>query len=453
MLSFVKKFYEVNIKCNKNYQEPSFSDFAIKKISSELNQQLLNALKKEYSSRFSIYNNQLEDSWDQTAREKQKLPEGDWFAWLILAGRGFGKTRAGAEAIKKLVLSQKYKKIALIGETFDQIRNVMIEGESGLLNLNYGNLHPTYLKSQKQIIWPNGAIATFYSAENPEQLRGPQFDLAWIDELAKFNNDKQVWDQLMFCLRLGKKPKVIITTTPRPKNLIFELQKRTDVYLTQGNTFENKQNLSESFLKIIEKEYGNTKFGKQEIFGELLDKDDNQLWTNNNFIYEKIDQQLILQMNVIIAIDPAMTAKETSDETGIIVAGKLKDKFYILEDASGKMNCSLWMEKACLLYEKYNAKKIIVENNQGGDVLMSMLKTFKNLPWESVRAKQDKYSRAIPIASLYEQKKVIHKEVFHKLEEQLLKAHLTFPDDRLDALTWALFELNNFKDTENFNLL
>lgn len=421
--------------------DPSFMDLAIKNISKDLKEKLLNTLKNEQLKRNFITQNI--DDWDVLARENQKLPSGNWFAWLILAGRGFGKTRAGAEAIKKLVLSEKYKRIALIGETFDQIKNVMIEGESGLLNINYGNQTPTYYKSQKQIIWPNGAIATCYSAENPEQLRGPQFDLAWIDELAKFNNDQELWNQLMFCLRLGEAPKLIITTTPRPKELIHNLCNREDVHITRGSTFENQKNLSPVFLEMIEKEYSHSKFGKQEIFGEIIDKDDSQLWSANHFIYKDITDEMIEKMHIIIAVDPAMTAKETSDETGIIVAGTFDNTFYILEDGSGRMNCSLWIKKVSELFHKYKAKKIIIETNQGGDILMTMIQSLENLPWENVRAKIDKYSRAIPIAALYDQQKVIHSKKFELLEEQLLKAHLTFPDDRLDALTWALYDLNN----------
>lgn len=422
------------------FNKQSFYELTYKSLSPDLHSKFLDALKKEHSRRFSYL--QHNDDWVLTARENQKLPSGDWFAWLILAGRGFGKTRAGSEAIKELILSDKYKRIALIGETYDQIRTVMLEGDSGLLNLNYGSQRPEYKKSQRQLIWPNGAIATFYSADNPESLRGPQFDLAWIDELAKFDNDQKVWDQLMFCLRLGQKPKVIITTTPRSKELIFNLTKRQDVYLTQGSTFENEKNLSDVFLRTIKNEYSDTKFGNQEIYGQLIDKDDNQLWSIQNFIYQKVSDDLIKQMEIIISIDPAMTAKESSDETGLIVAGKLNDTFYILEDASGRMNCNLWTKKASDLYHKYNAKKIIVETNQGGDILINMLQQFENLPFESVRAKIDKYSRAIPIAALYEQQKVIHSQHFQQLEEQQLKAHLNFSDDRLDALTWALFKLN-----------
>lgn len=401
--------------------------------------QFVNILKYEQKLR-EVNKNKF--NWDLCARKNQHLPKGNWFIWLIMAGRGFGKTRTGAESIKKLVESGKYKRIALIGETYDQVRKVMVEGESGLLNIYPDNERPTFAASKNQIFWSNGAIATFYTSENYEALRGPQFDLAWIDELGKFEHDQEIWDQLMFCLRLGKDPKVIITTTPRPKMLLHNLIARKDTILTKGSTFENRENLSSQFIKNIENEYVNTKFGNQEINGELLSEENNQLWRYDNFIYEEISEDLIKQMYIIIAIDPAMSAKNTSDETGLIVVGKLNDKYYVLEDSSGQMNCTLWMYKTAQLYRKYNAKKIIVENNQGGDILMSMLKNYENFNWESVRAKENKYTRAMPIYSLYEQKKVIHTKKFETLEKELLNAHLTFKDDRMDALVWGIFSLS-----------
>lgn len=399
---------------------------------------LLNIFKKELITRneqLNIYN------WELQARENQKLPKDDWFIWLIMAGRGFGKTRTGAESIKSLVNTGNYKRIALIGETYDQIQKVMIEGESGILNIYPDNEKPEYLSSKNQIKWPNGAIATCYSAENYEALRGPQFDLVWIDELAKFDNDQEVWDQIIFSLRLGT-PKLIITTTPRAKPLIKKIITREDIIITRGSSLANAKNLSSTFLKNIINDYKNTKLGKQEIYGEILDTNSGQLWHSEYFQYQTIEKDLIKKMHIIIAIDPAMTANTNSDETGIIVAGRLDNKYYVLEDASGVLNCSLWMLKINELANKYNPKQIIVETNQGGEILLNTLKQNNpNLNYKSVRAKENKYTRAIPIASLYEQKKVIHAQYFHQLEEQLLNAHIKFKDDRMDALTWGIYQL------------
>jgi phage terminase large subunit-like protein len=254
----------------------------------------------------------------------------------------------------------------------------------------------------------------------------------------------------MFCLRLGSSPKVIITTTPRPKKLIFDLIKRSDIHLTRGTTFDNANNLPKNFMNMIAQQYGNTQLGQQEIEGELLLCDSSALWNYLDFEYG--DNQLFENLNtheIVIAIDPAMTAKEGSDETGIIVASKHKGCYYVLEDASGIMKPEIWAHKAYELYNKYQAKKVIVEINQGGQVLLAMLNSFANVPWEGVRAKESKYKRAIPISSLYQQKKVVHATKFEKLEEQLIKAHLNFADDRLDALVWALYHLMQIKNSSN----
>lgn len=410
---------------------------------------LLNALYAQKNKRIK---NDVD--WETIARPEQLMPAGDWFGWFIMAGRGFGKTRTGAETVKKLVLSNQYKRICLLGETYDQVRSIMIEGESGLLNVHKNNERPKYKQGRRELVWENGAIATCYSAENYEALRGPQFDLAWIDELAKFDNDEKVWDQLMFCLRLGNAPKVIITTTPRPKKLIFDLTKRTDIHLTRGTTFDNANNLPKNFMNMIAQQYGNTQIGQQEIEGALLLSDSSALWNYLDFSYMDlscVNQQLraLNEHEIIIAIDPAMSTKDGSDETGIIVASKHKDCYYVLEDASGIMKPEIWAHKAYELYKKYQAREIIVEINQGGEVLLAMLESFANAPWKGVRAKESKYKRAVPISSLYKQKKVVHAHKFEKLEEQMIKAHVKFADDRLDALVWALYSLMQIKNSNS----
>lgn len=400
---------------------------------------VLHFLKQELRLRKDL---ELKYDWSFNARASQRMPQEDWFIWLILAGRGFGKTRTGAESIRELVANGQYKRIALVGETYDQIQKVMIEGESGILNIYPEKDRPEYISSKNQIKWNNGAIATCYSAESYEALRGPQFDLVWIDELAKFDHDQEVWDQIMFALRLGN-PKLIITTTPRSKPLIKTLLNREDIIVTTGSTLENHEHLSPTFLKNILADYKGTKLGQQEIYGQVLDLNDGQLWRSEYFQYQKIDENLIKKMHIIIAIDPAMTTNSHSDETGIIVVGRLDNKYYVLEDASGVLNCMLWMHKVNELAQKYSPKQIVVETNQGGDILMRMLhKENPNLNYKKVHAKENKYTRAIPIASLYEQKKVIHANYFKDLEEQLLNAHVKFKDDRRDALTWGIYQLS-----------
>lgn len=397
---------------------------------------LISALQGEKQRRYRVKESL---DWDLLARPEQRIPEGEWFGWFIMAGRGFGKTRTGAETIKKLAISGQYKRICLLGETYDQVRSIMIEGQSGLLSIHAKHEMPKFRAARKELVWPNGAIATCYSAENYQALRGPQFDLAWVDELAKFDNAEHVWDQLMFCLRLGNQPKVIITTTPRPTKLIFELVNRKDIHVTRGKTFDNAQNLSRNFLEMIAQQYGNTKLGAQEIEGMLLSFDSAALWTHADFYYEK--PTTLENHDIVIAIDPATTANENSDETGIIVASRYNDTYYILEDKSSVMKPEVWAQKAHDLYLQYNAREIIVETNQGGDILMAMLQSYADAPWRSVRAKEGKYKRAEPIASLYQQKKVKHAKKFEDLELQMRNAHITFADDRMDALVWALFSL------------
>jgi len=429
--------------------------------------EIISALRTEQRRRTYRKN---EIDWDILSRPEQKMPEGNWFGWFIMAGRGFGKTRTGAETVKKLVLSGQYKRICLLGETYDQVRSIMIEGESGLLNIHTREQMPKFKPGRRELVWPNGAIATCYSSENYQALRGPQFDLAWVDELAKFENDQAVWDQLMFCLRLGTQPRVIITTTPRPKKLIFDLANRKDIHLTRGTTFDNAQNLPKQYLDIVTTQYANTPLGRQEIEGELVSLEAGALWaledlqyTNITHIESWLDKgkknplsnddhatEYFTNHHVVIAIDPAVTAHEESDETGIIVASKHKEKYYVLEDASGIMKPEIWAQKATELYKKYNAKEVVVEINQGGDVLMAMLKSCaSDVAWKAVRAKENKYKRALPIASLYKKKMVWHYQRFQALEEQLLKAHLNYKDDRLDALVWALYSLMQSQEKPN----
>ena len=397
---------------------------------------LLNTLKSYKKSK-------IQESWQVSARKEQRLPDSDWFGWLIMAGRGWGKTRTGAESIKELIATNKYKRICLLSQTYDQVRSIMIEGESGLLNI-YKNKKeaPVFRSYRKELVWPNGAIATCYSAENYEALRGPQFDLAWIDEFAKFDNIQETWDQLMFCLRLGQ-PKIIITTTPRNKDILLRLLNRQDIVKTFGTTFDNSNNLSDSFLKIIDQEYKDSSLGEQEIYGKLQ-SDESNLWNSSDFQYKKEENYDY----TIIAVDPAITSNSKSNETGIVVAAKKNNIFYILDDQSAVMKTECWIEKVNSLYYQYNVDKVLIENNQGGDILTTLLEKTHNLPIQTIRAKESKYNRAKSISYLYKQKQVFHAKRFEKLEKQMLNAHVKHDDDRLDAAVWALIDLLKYKDQE-----
>lgn len=388
--------------------------------------------------------------WEKLSREKQKLPKGKWRIWLILAGRGFGKTRAGAEAIRKLVNSGKYKNIGLIANTHSDAREVMVEGESGLLAVTPKNEGLHFEPSQRLLKWDNGAKARIYSAENKEQLRGPQFDCVWIDELAKFRKGEEVMNQVHLCLRLGKDPKIIITTTPRPTRLIKSLCKMPGVALTVGSTYENAKNLSKQFIKYIENEFEGTSVGAQEIHAQVIDND-KSWWTHEMIEKTRIDSIPKKFKKVVIGVDPAVTNNCDSDETGIVVSAiDHKGLFYILDDASGKFDTPEWCKNITELYKKYKADEIVIETNAGGDIPEQMIHIFDpTANIKKVHAKKGKSMRAEPILSLYQQKRIFHIKPFVKLEQQML----TYPDtkkspDRLDALVWAVKSLVTKKAPE-----
>jgi len=381
------------------------------------------------------------------ARPNQIAPDGNWTTWLILAGRGFGKTRTGAEWIRERVESGLSKRIALIGKTPADVRDVMIEGESGLINISPPYNMPNYEPSKRRLTWDNGAIAQTFSSYEPDQLRGSQFDTAWADEMASWEYPEETWDNLMFALRLGTKPQVCVTTTPKPLQLLINLRDAQTTVLTKGSSYDNRENLNEQFFDSILSKYKNTRLGMQEIYAEILEESDNAMWKR-----EWLDDSRLTDFpedleRVVVAIDPAVTSKKTSDETGMIVAGKDSEgKFYVLHDASARYTPSAWSEKAIMLFNQYQCDKIIAEVNNGGQLVEHTLRTqSENVPYKSVHASRGKRTRAEPIASLYEQGKVHHVGNFQRLENQLCNWEATSGEpspDRLDALVWALTELS-----------
>ena len=383
------------------------------------------------------------------ARPNQIAPDGNWTTWLILAGRGFGKTRTGAEWIRERVESGLSKRIALIGKTPADVRDVMIEGESGLINISPPYNMPNYEPSKRRLTWDNGAIAQTFSSYEPDQLRGSQFDTAWADEMASWEYPEETWDNLMFALRLGEKPQVCVTTTPKPLQLLINLRDAKTTVLTKGTSYDNRENLNQQFFDSILSKYKNTRLGMQEIYAEILEESDNAMWKR-----EWLDEGRLIDApedleRIVVAIDPAVTSKKTSDETGIIVAGKDSEgKFYVLNDSSARYTPSAWSEKAIMLYNQYECDKIIAEVNNGGQLVEHTLRTqsqSENVPYKSVHASRGKRTRAEPIASLYEQGKVHHVGNFERLENQLCNWEANSGDpspDRLDALVWALSELS-----------
>lgn len=408
---------------------------------------------KVFLTKITAHHRRLFDiyDWSKKARPNQREPRGRWRVWLILAGRGFGKTRTGAETIRKWVEERRYRRIALVGASASEVRDVMIEGNSGLLSVFPHTQRPVFHPSKRRIEFHNGAIATVFSAENPEQLRGPQFDCAWIDEYAKFRDAQQIWDQLNLALRLGSHPKVIITTTPRDvaplKHLI---EHEPQVKITRGSTHDNKKNLSKNFLSYIQKKYQNTLLGRQEVDGQLITQSPDRPFSipllEQTQCYQK-PEELDLK-RLVIAIDPAVSAKVSSDETGIIVAGTDYTKAYVLDDMSGKYRPSAWAKKAIDAFHKYRANAIVVEVNQGGDLVREVIHAVDaRVPIISVHATRGKYLRLEPVLSLYEQGRIRHlnRQRLKDLEIQMLNydpnnASSGSPD-RMDALVWAITDL------------
>lgn len=385
----------------------------------------------------------LED-WGFIARPNQLTPSGEWYVWLILAGRGWGKTRTGAEwVIAQAIAGRNWG--AIVGRTAADARDVMVEGESGILNKSPSWFMPKYEPSKRRLTWPNGVTATTFSADIPDQLRGPQHSWAWADEMAAWRY-MDAWDNLQMGLRLGDNPQVVVTTTPRPIPRLKELISRPDTHLTRGSTYENK-NLSAKARRIFAELYEGTRLGRQELYAELLSDVLGALWTHETIEKNTIkDKPYIAEgyERIIVAIDPAVSANEnSSNETGIIVAGKKDSKFYVIDDLSGIYQPSEWAKIANDAYEHWQCDAVVIEVNQGGDMAKHTLKTVNNrMKIKAVRATRGKYTRAEPIAALYEQGKVKHHGTFAKLEDQLCTwVQGSASPDRLDALVWAITDL------------
>lgn len=405
---------------------------------------------------------ELRTNWLETARDKQLQPQANHFIWLILAGRGWGKTRTGAQDIALYALRNPKTISAVVAPTFGDLRRVCFNGPSGLMSIipkdcldtTYGT--EGYSASVMEIRLFNGSKIVGYAAINPERLRGPQFHRAWCDELASWRYP-EAFDQLMFGLRLGEQPQCIITTTPKPIPLLKGLVIRKDVAITKGNTFENEANLAESALEMMRERYEGTALGRQELYAEILDDIEGALWTHN-----LIEETRLTRDNektyktIIVAIDPAVTSGEASDETGIVVVGKdHNNEYYVLEDVSGKYSPDKWGRLAIQTFYEWEADRIVAETNNGGDLVERLLRSIdENIPYRSVRATRGKMLRAEPIAALYEQKKVHHCGAFPELETQMCTyvGQVKPSPDRLDALVWGLTELSKSQGNINWRI-
>lgn len=401
--------------------------------------------------------------WENTwAREEQKEPLGDWRVWLNLAGRGWGKTRTGSEWVRKQVEQGRTRRIALVARTASDARDVMVEGESGILAISHPDFRPHYEPSKRRLTWynENGTIrtvATCFSAEEPKLLRGPQHDAAWCDELAAWPV-KEAWDNLMLGLRMGVRPRCVVTTTPKPTMLLRDLLKRASTVRTGGSTFENIDNLAPGFIEDILDRYEGTHLGRQELYAELLDEAEGALWrrawiesgrwatdeTGKPLAHPDLDQ-------LVVAVDPAVTAKPTSSETGIIVAGRAqmtdadgqsRPHFFVLEDRSGRYSPDGWARLATEAYYDFEGDCIVGEKNNGGDMVeQTVVHVDDSVPFEEVWASRGKAPRAVPVVGLYQQGRVHHVGLFRDLEDQLCQwepGERGESPDRLDALVWAI---------------
>ncbi|MGZ9812498.1 DNA-packaging protein [Pseudoroseicyclus sp. H15] len=397
----------------------------------------------------------LFDFW---AMEHQLPPEGDWRSWVILGGRGAGKTRAGAEWVRSMVEGArpdspgKARRVALVGETIDQAREIMVFGESGIMACSPPDRRPDWIATRRMLRWPNGAEARLYSAHEPEALRGPQFDVAWVDELAKWKKGEEAWDMLQFCLRLGDDPRVCVTTTPRNSAALKSLLAQPSTCRTHAPTMANRANLAAGFMEEVQRRYAGTRRGREEIEGQMLAEAEGALWPSALIEAARTDDVPKLD-RIVVAIDPPVTSHAGSDECGIVVVGAVTQgppqewRAYVLEDASlAGASPFDWAKAAIAARERHGAERLVAEVNQGGQLVETVLRQIDPLvPYRAVRAQAGKSARAEPVAALYEQGRVRHVTGLSALEDQMaLMTRTGFEGrgspDRVDALVWALTE-------------
>jgi phage terminase large subunit-like protein len=386
-----------------------------------------------------------EGGWRFWARDEQLAPPGDWRIWLFLGGRGAGKTRAGAEWIAEEVRSDRMRRIGLIGATMRDARAVMVEGESGLLNVVKGAV---FEPSNNRLLWPDGAVATLLSAEEPDSFRGHQFDGLWGDEFAKWRDAQGALDMALMALRLGMAPRMLLTTTPRNMPALKALLDAPDVAVTRLNTAFNQDNLADGFFDFLQDRYGASTLGRQELGGELIADVDGALWKRDWIEGARVKAAPELE-RIVVAVDPPASA--TGDECGIVVAGRDGGGgFYVLADLSlGGLTPAGWAARVMTAFADFQADAIIAEANQGGDMVKSVLQQGEtNAPVKLVHASRGKIARAAPFAALYEAGRVHHAGRFAELEDQMCHydgSKTIKSPDRMDALVWALADLADFK--------
>lgn len=403
-----------------------------------------------YASLSEPERERLRYEWRAWARPEQIAPSGNWRVWLILAGRGFGKSRSGAEWVREQVESGKCKRLALVARTAADVRDVIVEGESGIMAISPPWFKPVYEPSKRRLTWPNGAIATTYSADEPNSLRGPQHDGAWGDEIAAWN-DPDAWDQLMFGLRLGSDPQCVATTTPRPTPLVKDLVADASTAITRGSTFDNAANLAPSALAQYRAKYEGTRLGRQELYAELLLDTPGALWTADTIQRGRVKVAPADMLSVVVAVDPSGSSHRKSDEAGIVATGIARCLCqgnphdihgFVLRDRSGVMSPDAWGRTSAEVFHALSADAVIGERNYGGDMVETIVRhADSRVVYRDVVASRGKAIRAAPVAALYEQGRVHHVGYLPELEDQMTTFDpLTskISPGRMDALVFAL---------------
>ncbi len=387
----------------------------------------------------------VDRAWEPAARTEQYPPPGDWLTWLFLGGRGAGKTRAGAEFVRDLA-KDAIGPIALVGETYADVREVMIEGASGILRIHHSGDRPVWIPSRRRVEWPSGVVAQAFSSEDPEALRGPQFAAAWSDELAKWRHAEETWDMLQFGLRLGDRPRQMVTTTPRPTALLKRLIADPATQVTHATTAMNAGNLAAGFLARVVGRYRGTLLGRQELEGLLIEERNDALFRRRAIEARRVDAPPPL-VRIVVAVDPPASAR--SGTCGIVAAGVGDNGIgYVVADCTVReVQPTAWAARAIAAYRTLDADALVAEINQGGDMVEAVLREVDpGVPVTKVRATRGKWLRAEPVAALYEQGRVRHAGTFPELEDEMCDFG---PDglssghspDRLDALVWAITAL------------
>ncbi len=391
--------------------------------------------------------------WSLWARADQRPPPGDWIYWLILAGRGAGKTRAGAEAVREWVKS--FAIVNLVGATHEDVRDVMVLGESGLMAVCPRGERPRYARASGRLTWPSGAVSLLFSAEEPDRLRGKQHEKIWLDELAAWKKP-DAFDQALLGLRLGAKPQAVITTTPRPTKLVKQLVADPNAIVTRGSTFDNVNNLAEAFVARIAQRYAGRAIGRQELFAEIVEETPGALWTRALIERQRLapGAEPASYVEIVIGVDPPARSGASSDECGVIVAGRVAGgAIHVLADLTSQGETpGRWAARVVSAFRRFQANRVVAEINNGGEMVVAVLRqSDPNLPVRTVTATRGKYLRAEPVAAAYERGAVFHLGVFEKLEDQLCALTPDFDarssgysPDRADALVWAIADLLGF---------